>query len=69
MSKQEGMFLVNSTGGGSHQEAVGLVAEPAWPTTVGAGCLSGSSGLGGKILKYQNIYGITSLVIIHAYNL
>ena len=55
MSKQEGMFLVNSTGGGSHQEAVGLVAEPAWPTTVGVGCLSGSSGLGGKIRKSPTV--------------
>ena len=38
-------------------QMVGLPAEAE------AGCLSGPSGLGGKI------YGITSLVIIPAYNL
>ena len=42
---------------------LGLEAEQA------TGCLSGPVGLGGKILKYQNIYGITSLVIVHAYSL
>ena len=45
---------------------LGLVAEPASPANAGpaeAGCLSGPAGLGGKI------YGITSLVIITAYNI
>ena len=42
---------------------LGLVAEPARPAEAEAGCLSGPAGLGGKI------YGITSLVIIPAYNL
>ena len=40
---------------------VGLVTEPASPAK--AGRQSGPAGLGGKI------YGITSLVIIPAYNL
>ena len=43
--------------------SLGLVAEPASPAKAGAGCLSGPAGLGGKI------YGITSPVIIPAYNL
>ena len=42
---------------------LGVVAEPARPAEAGAGCLAGPVGLGGKI------YGITSLVIIPAYNL
>ena len=42
---------------------LGLVAEPPRPAEAEAGYLSGPAGLGGKI------YGITSLVIIPAYNL
>ena len=45
------------------RNVIRLVAEPARPAEVEAGCLSGPAGLGGKI------YGITSLVIIPAYNL
>ena len=58
-----------------YSASVGLVAEPARPAEAGAGCLFGPSG--GKILvsmelkalSARYIYGITPLIIIHAYNL